>query len=287
MKGERFVVADGGPLLAVLAAQLAGWGRNTLRQRIELGCVEVNGQPAARGNQPVAAGDVVEVHDKADGRRAAEAGPNLTVLYADDDLLAVDKPAGLLAVGSDDERDRTALAFVRTLACRQRRDADVWPAHRIDRETSGVLLFARSREVRDALQAAWSAVEKVYVAIVEGRPEPAAASIEQPLWEDRNLRVRVGAHADAKPARTHFRTVATRGARAELEVTLDTGRKHQIRAHLAWLGHPVVGDDRYGTRASRLCLHARRLVVPHPRDGRRLTIEAPVPAALRRELDAG
>jgi 23S rRNA pseudouridine1911/1915/1917 synthase len=287
MNGERFTADAPGPLLQVLATQLPGWSRNTLRQRIELGCVDVNGLPAARGNQQVAAGDVIEVRDKGAGRTAAAAAAKLPVLYFDDDLLAVDKPAGLLAVGSEHERERTALAFARERVQHERRGADVWPAHRIDRETSGVLLFVRSRELRDAVQAAWPEVEKVYVAIVEGRPEPAAGTIEQPLWEDRNLRVRVGAHAEAKPARTRYRTVASHGARTELELRLDTGRKHQIRAHLAWLGHPVVGDDRYGTRAARLCLHAHRLVLPHPRDGRRLTIEAPVPNVLRRELEAG
>ena len=110
--------------------------------------------------------------------------------------------------------------------------------------------------------------------------------IDQPLWEDRNLRVRVGAHEDAKPARTRYTTVASRGARSRLEVVLETGRKHQIRAHLAWLGHPVVGDERYGTRASRLCLHNERLVLRHPTSKEPLRLAAPVPAALLAELGA-
>jgi len=159
--------------------------------------------------------------------------------------------------------------------------------HRLDRETSGVLLFAKSREVCEQVRGDWASVQKVYRAVVEGRPEPAQGTIELPLWEDRNLRVRAGDHAEARPARTRYVTVDHRNGRSLLEVELDTGRKHQIRVHLAAIGCPVVGDDRYGTRASRLCLHAFRLSLPHPRDGHRLELTAPVPRDLLAEFDRG
>jgi 23S rRNA pseudouridine1911/1915/1917 synthase len=207
--------------------------------------------------------------------RPRRGGGGLTLLHVDDDLVAIDKPTGLLSVSTDDERDRTALAMLRA-QLPPAKDGP-WPAHRIDRETSGVLLFARSRAMRDAVQAAWGDVEKDYAAVVDGHPEPADGVIDRPLWEDGNLRVRVGDHPDARPARTRYRTVERGPARALLEVGLDTGRKHQIRAHLAWLGHPIVGDDRYGTKGPRLCLHAQRLALRHPRDGRPLVLEAAVP----------
>jgi 23S rRNA pseudouridine1911/1915/1917 synthase len=279
---DRFVVAVAGTLFDALVAQLPGWSRNTLRERLRLGCIDVNGAAVERREHAVHAGDVVEIHGVHDGRAAASRG-SLTVLFVDDELCAIDKPAGLLSVASDDERERTATALLRAQLGRGR-DAALWPAHRLDRETSGVLLFARTLAARDAVQANWSAVTKVYAAVVEGHPEPPAGTIEQPLWEDGNLRVRVGVHADARPARTRYRTVERSAARAQLEVELDTGRKHQIRAHLAWLGHPVVGDDRYGTRDARLCLHAERLELPHPRDARPLVIESAVPRAFAAAL---
>jgi 23S rRNA pseudouridine1911/1915/1917 synthase len=149
--------------------------------------------------------------------------------------------------------------------------------HRLDRETSGVLLFARTREACELVQERWSEARKTYLAVVEGRPLPDAGVIDEPLREDRALNVHVGRGPDAKPARTRYRTLELAAGRALLEVELDTGRRHQIRAHLAWLGHPVVGDDRYGTPAPRLGLHALRLELDHPRSRAALVLEAPAP----------
>jgi 23S rRNA pseudouridine1911/1915/1917 synthase len=149
--------------------------------------------------------------------------------------------------------------------------------HRLDRETSGVLLFARTLATRDALQADWTGVRKVYLAVVEGRPSPPRGLVDQPLREDARLRVHAGPHPRAKPARTRYATLRSARGRSLLEVELETGRRHQIRAHLAWLGHPVVGDPRYGSAAPRLGLHALRLELTHPGDGRRLVLEAPPP----------
>ncbi len=279
---DRFVAAAAGPLFDQLVAHFPSWSRNTLRQRLRMGCIDVNGAPCERHDHALAGGDVVTIRGKDEGRAVA-ARATLVVLHQDDELLAIDKPAGLLSVSTDDEHERTALALLREQLGRGR-PVDLWPAHRLDRETSGVLLFARTRAARDAVQAAWGEAEKVYAAVVEGHPEPPAGVIEQPLWEDRSLRVHVGAHAEARPARSRYLTVARGRARSLLDVALDTGRKHQIRAHLAWLGHPVVGDDRYGTRGPRLFLHARRLVVPRPSGGPPLVLEAPVPPAFAAAL---
>jgi 23S rRNA pseudouridine1911/1915/1917 synthase len=281
---DRVVLPAAGPLLDVLAAALPTWSRNTLRQRLRLGCIAVNGAVAGRGDQAVNAGDVVTIDGKLDGRAAvaANAADALPVLFVDDHLCAIDKPAGLLSVASDDDAERTALARLR----RQLGGGDLWPAHRLDRETSGVLLFARTRAARDAVQDAWNATRKEYVAIVAGHPQPPEGIIEQPLWEDANLRVRVGSHPEARPARTRYRTLARGPAQAQLAVELDTGRKHQIRAHLAWLGHAVLGDDRYGARAPRLFLHAHRLTLRHPSTGAALELVAAVPPTFAPALAA-
>lgn len=286
---DRLIVAEAGTLFEVLARHFAdgskhAWSKKTLRQRLRFGCIDVNGHTTTRHSDPVKPGDVVEIHATSAGRVTKRAAVDLPVLFDDEHLLAIDKPLGLLSVGSDEERQRTALVLAREAASRPGRAVALWPIHRLDRETSGVLLFARSRAVRDQLQKDWSNTVKVYVAIVEGLPDPAAGTIEQPLWEDQNLRVRVGARPGAKQARTRYQTTHRGPCRSQLEVHLDTGRKHQIRAHLAWLGHPIVGDDRYGTSDVRLCLHAQRLVVRHPTHGQDLCIEAPLPPVLPRAL---
>lgn len=281
---DRFVATTVGTMLQQLILGLPGWSRNTMRQRLQLGCVEVNGLIVRNHANIIQVGDVIVVHAKGQGHVARNDGPSLPTLFLDDDLLAVDKPANLLSVSNDAEQQRTALAIARAMLRRSFASAELWPAHRLDRETSGVLLFARSREVQKAVQADWALTKKTYVAVVVGAPTPAAGTIQEPLWEDSNLRVRVGAHVTARPAITHYRTMHAGRDCSQLEVAIETGRKHQIRAHLAFLGNAIVGDDRYGQRAHRLCLHAARLELLHPRDRRALQIDAPVPAELLRGI---
>ena len=282
-EAEELCVAAPAKLLGFLREQLSGWRRKTLEQRLREGCVEVNGQTVARPHHELVAGDRVRVLPAGQGRepRIARDAAGLSILHADEQLVAIDKPAGLLSVPLEGRRGRSALALLRAALSRPGRPARVWPVHRLDRESSGVLLFARTAEARDAVQAAWSEARKLYLAVVEGRPEPPAGVVEQPLWEDAQLQVHVGPHAQAKPARTRYATLRSARERSLLEVELDSGRRHQIRAHLAWLGHPIVGDPRYGSAGPRMGLHALRLELPHPASGARLELEAAPPAAFR------
>ncbi len=279
---ERLQVDQHAPLLEYLIAHLEGWRRNTLKDRLRMGCVEVNGEPVHRHDHPLEAGDRIEVRSRADGSRSHRPFPGLTPIYIDDDLVAINKPAGLLSVSTDRQRSNTALFALRQSLSSPGRSASLWPVHRLDRETSGVLLFARSKEICDVIQSRWTETEKVYLAVVEGHPDPASDLIDDPLWEDRNLRVRVGPHESAKEARTRFTTLWSRRDHSLLEVRLETGRKHQIRAHLAHRGHSVVGDGRYGIAGPRLALHALRLTILHPKRGGALVLEAPTPSAFLR-----
>ena len=280
-RGEELEVRAPARLLDFLRAALPGWKRKTLEQRLRDSCVEVNGLAITRPHHELAAGDAVRVLPEGEGRSAPIASaPGLKVLHADDWLVAIDKPAGLLSVPLDERRGQSALARVREALSRPGRPVRVWPVHRLDRGSSGVLLFARTAEVRDALQASWGEAQKTYLALVEGRPEPPQGVIDAPLFEDRSLSVRVGPRPGAKPARTRYRTLESVRGRSLLEVELDTGRKHQIRAHLASIGNAIVGDERYGTGGPRLWLHAWRLVVLHPERHSVLEIVAPPPREL-------
>lgn len=284
----RLEVTEPAQLRAFLRRRLPTWKRSTLEERLKAGCVRVNGRTVTRPDATVGPGDeVAVVAPGASGAAGpARAAAGIEILFADEHLVAIDKPAGLLSVSSEREREHTALALVRGALQGKRRELCLWPVHRLDRETSGLLLFARTRAARTALQERWQEVTKRYLAVVEGTPQPPSGVIAQPLFEDENLFVRVGERPGARAARTRYATRRTSGGRALLEVELDTGRKHQIRAHLAWLGHPVVGDERYGRGgahpsppAPRLGLHALRLELPHPADGRALRLEAPPPRA--------
>ena len=277
---EKYAVQEAAGLLAFLHSRLKGWSRNTIKQRLQAGCVHVNGASVARHDHALRVGDVVEV--SASAPPAGRSPEPLAILYADRDLVAIDKPAGLLSVGTAKETRRHALALLRTQLSRRSPAVRLWPVHRIDRDTSGVLLFATSREMREAVMARWDASEKTYLAVVEGRPVPARGTIDQPLrLDETEYRVHAGAHPDAKPAVTHYQTERTAGGRSWVRVRLETGRQHQIRAHLAWLGCPVVGDPRYGAAGGRMGLHALSLKIIHPGGGQELRFEAPVPADFR------
>ena len=137
--------------------------------------------------------DEIEIHPAPAGLPRVK--EDIKILYLDDALVAIDKPEGLLSVGTERVHDKHALALVRDALGP---DQKLWPVHRIDRETSGVLLFARSREACDALQATWNEVEKVYAVVVEGHRAPPAGVIDQPLYEDKNLRISVRSHPQPK-----------------------------------------------------------------------------------------
>ena len=274
---DRLTVKANTTLLPFLSTQLKGWSRNTIKQRLKGGCIRVNGEQTTRHDHDLLAGDQVTV--EASARGATSVRSQLDILYNDGDLIAINKPAGLLSVASPKNKDPHALGILRDQVSRRNNPIRLWPVHRIDRDTSGVLLFATSREMREAVMKEWDATEKNYLAIVEGCPKPAAGTIDQPLRLDPVIyQMHVGPHPDAKRAVTHFTTERSVGQRTLLRVELETGRQHQIRAHLAWLGHPVIGDQRYGTVGKRMGLHALRLSITKPGMSKPLVFETPAPA---------
>ena len=269
---EKLEVKEAAGLLAFLRGHLPGWSGATVKQRLRAGCVRVNGRAVTRHDHALAPGDTVEITAVRDAPRPPA---ELDILFADRDLVAIAKPAGLLSVGTAQERRVHALALLRRQLARRAPAVRLWPVHRIDQGTSGVLLFATSHGMREAVMERWDEAEKTYLAVVAGRPDPPRGTIDQPLRPDKEIyRMHVGAHPDARPAVTHYRTERAAPGRSLLRVWLETGRQHQIRAHLAWLGCPVVGDPRYGTAGPRLGLHALRLQISHPRTGEILLFEA-------------
>ena len=269
-------VSEACGLLKFLTSELQGWSRNKIKRRLQVGCVRVNGVSVSKHDHALKAGDDVEV--RALPKNLRPGTTQLEILYSDRDLVAIFKPAGLLSVASADENEAHALSILRKQLSRPRTPVRLWPVHRLDRDTSGVLLFATSHKMREAVHANWDGAEKIYLAVVEGCPNPPQGVIDQPLRMDpERYHMHVGQHPDAKTAITHYSKQRTVKDRTLLELHLKTGRQHQIRAHLAWLGHPVIGDSRYGTKGPRMGLHALQLSFTHPKTGKRITIDAPTP----------
>ena len=210
----------------------------------------------------------------------------LDILFEDKHIIVVDKPAGLLTMATRTETEKTAhwalSDYVRKGQAKSREQA--WLVHRLDRETSGVLIFARSELMRDRLQASWEEVNKTYVAVVHGQVTPREDTISTYLIEELNYRVHSTKNTEhGKLAHTKYRVIEQTLRMALVEIDLLTGRKHQIRVHFAERGNPVVGDDMYGSAKGnsegRLALHARRIEFPHPASGEIMRFEAPLPGA--------
>lgn len=210
------------------------------------------------------------------------------ILHEDRDIIVVNKAAGLLTMGTGRDGGRTAHAalmdYVRKGNHKSRER--VFIVHRLDRDTSGALVFARTEEAKETLQENWKSAEKTYLAFVEGHPDPEEDTISSYLVESEARRVY--ATRDQKAGRyseTQYKVIKKVGKRALLEVRLLTGRKNQIRVHLADKGWPIVGDAKYGKKIrdnKRLALHSHVLSIDHPWNGKRMTFTAPVPETFHR-----
>jgi len=283
-----------------LAAELPELSRSQLKKLIQQQKVLVDHQPA-KPSTALKAGDLVTVHLPAPepGEIPAETIP-LDIIFEDDDLIVVNKPAGMVVHPGQGHSTGTLvnalLARYPDLAALVQSDEAVVNrpglVHRLDRDTSGLMIVARHATALSRLQQQFKSrkVEKIYLALIFGRPEAPEGIIDVPLGRDPRHRQKIAPRLEGKPARTHYRLVKAFHDYSLLEVKLETGRTHQIRVHLAWLKYPVVGDTVYGRRRNllgleRQFLHAWRLGFQHPRSQTWMAFEAPLPDDLQTILD--
>ncbi len=267
------------PLLDLLQERFPDSSKATIRKMLQSDRVRVNGAPARDAKRPITAGDSVDIAAKSE-----RLDPRVRILFEDADLIVVDKAEGLLTVPSVKVRHETAETFLNEYLGGRHGETRIHHVHRLDRDTSGVLVFAKNTYVRDRLQELFAAhdIDRVYVAIVHGNLREATGTFRSFVAEDGEIRVRsVAGAAQGKEAITHYRTTASGHRYSILELTLETGRRNQIRVHLAEAGHPVVGDTMYGkgsdNELGRLGLHAKHLGFVHPRGGRKVAFTADVP----------
>ena len=287
-----------------LAAALPQYSRARLQRWIREGAVRLGGR-AVRARDRVAGGEqiVVEARFAADERVGAEALP-LDVVHQDRELLVLNKPAGLVVHPGAGNREHTLQNALLAHDPALSRVPRAGLVHRLDKETSGLLIVARTPEVHTRLVAQLAAREigREYLALVMGQPT-GGARIEKPIGRHRSLRTRMAVRADGREAITNFRIEERFRVHTLLRVQLETGRTHQIRVHLAHVGLPLVGDPAYGGRQGRVggeaeelnallhafqrqALHAQRLTLTHPRSARAVSFEAPLPVDFERLLAA-
>jgi 23S rRNA pseudouridine1911/1915/1917 synthase len=217
--------------------------------------------------------------------------PPLEIVYQDEHLLVVDKGPGLVVHPARGHREDTLAQLLAPLAAGGEEPERAGIVHRLDRDTSGLLVVSRSPEAHRRLQAALAErkIEREYLALVEGRPPARTGTIEAPIGRDPRVRTRMAVGgAGAREARTHFSLERALAGTSLLRLRLETGRTHQIRVHLQAIGHPVAGDPEYGTPGllglERQFLHATRLAFDHPMTGERLEVRSPLPEDLERAL---
>ncbi|MFI5009511.1 MAG: RluA family pseudouridine synthase [Solirubrobacterales bacterium] len=214
------------------------------------------------------------------------------VAYEDEHLLVVDKPAGLVVHPGRGHREGTLAQLLAPRVAGGEDPARAGIVHRLDRDTSGLLVVARSDEAHRRLQALIRSrqLEREYLALVEGRPPARTGTIEAPIGRDPRVRTRMAVGGDfPRQARTRFTLERSLEGFSLLRLRLDTGRTHQIRVHLRSIGHPVAGDPEYGTAGllglERQFLHATRLAFPHPITGEPIEVHSPLPDDLRAALE--
>jgi 23S rRNA pseudouridine1911/1915/1917 synthase len=282
-----------GERLDVLLAQALG-SRSRAQRLIVAGRVLVDGA-TVRKNHRVGGGEHVVVDETPEAAEPADADAPVApfaIAYEDEHLIVVDKPAGVVVHPA---RGHHVGTLAQALSGRAVGGQEAWRAgivHRLDRNTSGLLVVAKSEQVHRVLKDAMAAreIRREYLALVEGRPPARSGTIEAPIGRDRRQRMLMSTDTDnAKDAVTHFELERALPQATLLRVRLQTGRTHQIRVHMRAIGHPVCGDREYGRAdvygLKRQFLHAARLAFSHPLTGEAVDVSSPLPADLQAALD--
>lgn len=297
---ETFTAEEDGPLLPFLFEKLPEVKRTKVRQWLKFDGIQVNGRVAKLSTHPLKAGDTVSLAPTPKAAPKPDLPAGMELIYEDADVIVIVKPAKLLSIAANKPDQATAYSELTKYAKDNHhggRDR-VWIVHRLDRDTSGLMVFARTEDAKTELQENWKMAEKKYLAVVDGIPPQKSGTLCDHLDESNKLRVRIAPEGDnTREAITHYRILRKTETRSVLELTLDTGRKHQIRVQLANIGCPIIGDEKYHpdsdipkadrpieTRPKRMALHSSELSFPHPSSGKMMKFVSELPVEMARMM---
>jgi len=275
----QLVVKQQGPLLEFLFNNVKG-SKTTIKSYLRNRQVSINHIPTTQFDAELKPGDkvVVDFSMQKPGMRSSL----VKLLYEDDEIIVVSKREGLLSIATDREKTRTAYNIVSDYVKQFNPDARIFIVHRLDRETSGVIIFAKSINVQHALQYNWEerVVDRKYYAVVEGVMNKDEDTVETYLTETKALKVVATLSPIGKIAKTYYKVLKRGTHFTLLELHLQTGRKNQIRAHMSYLGHPIAGDKKYGAKTDpirRVALHAGLVEVLHPKTEEQMSFSTDIP----------
>jgi len=283
---QTIKVPDNSELLAFLLENKVRKSRNAIKSLLVNKQVRVNHKLVSQYDYKLKPGDIVTIHNP-DHRRDNKHLDGVTVVYEDEYLVVVDKVAGLLSIATDREKSRTAYSIVSSYLKIQDKNARIFVLHRLDRETSGLMIYAKSTEVQETMQRNWDNLVQIrsYIAVAEGKISPQDGTITTWLTEDKNFVMHSNDFDNGgQKAVTHYKTLETNRRYSKLSLDLETGRKNQIRVHMQHIGHPIVGDKKYGSKINpikRVALHANELVFIHPVSGVKLEFQSVLPKKMQ------
>ncbi|MDD4848404.1 MAG: RluA family pseudouridine synthase [Bacteroidales bacterium] len=276
-------VTDPMPLMDFLKEKLKGQSGTSIKSLLTHRCILLNHrQVLTQYNYPLKSGDEISIQSSKSSRYSL-LHPKLNIVFEDDFIIAVEKKEGLLSVATAHERELTAYNILDNYLKRKDPKKRIFVVHRLDRETSGIMLFAKCREAQVKLKADWNdrVLERTYIAVAEGVFEPKEDTIVSYLYaDDQTVMHSSQNEEDGLLAITHYKVLQSNGKVSLVQLNLETGRTNQIRVHLQSIGHSVIGDEKYGSHQNpvgRLCLHAKTIRFRHPVTQRILTFEMEVP----------
>lgn len=282
--GRKVTVSESNTLLPFLFDLLKEQSKTSVKALLAHNQIAVNGIYTTQFDTPLEPGDEVFIsHDRS--RRVTFNNPLLNIIWEDDFVIVLNKREGLLSVSTQKVHERTAFHILADYLKRKDPRNKLFVLHRLDRDTSGLMMFAKTRAVQEKMQSNWNEMitERTYVAVVEGRPERDSDIITTQLKENAEARVYVVAEG-GKDAITRYRVLRSNGTYSLLELNLETGRKNQIRAQMEYIGHPIAGDFKYGAETSpagRVMLHAQKLYFIHPETGEEMKFDTRIPDAFK------
>jgi len=283
---ETYHAAGETTLLEFLIGAMPQRKRTVIKNLLAHKQVAVNGTPVTQFDTRLKPGSEVKVNLTREFR--VFYNRRLKIVYEDDDIIVVNKGYGLLSMGTDKIKDGTAYSILRDYVKWKDPRNMLFIVHRLDRDTSGLMVFARTQEAKDRLQHNWNnmVISRKYLAVVEGTPEPADGEVRSYLAENSRYEVYSTDNPDeGQLAITRYTTLRSNNGYSLMEVSLDTGRKNQIRVHMKDLGHPIAGDRRYGAKNSpihRMALHAQTLRFVHPITRKDMNFSTPVPISFEK-----
>lgn len=289
---KEFDVKTPMPLMEFLLENLKDLSRNNIKSLLTRKQVAIDGAAVSQFDFMLSKGDVVMIGHHS-FRIPLARRKTLDIIYEDKEFIVINKPSGLLSIASDNEKGMTAYRLLMDYYRHEDAHNRIYVVHRLDKDTSGVLMVAKNEEIRDKLQNVWNDIvtKRGYYAIVEGTLEEKQKTIKSWLRPTRtNIMYSSFKPGDGQESITHYKVMKENNGYSLVDVNIDTGRKNQIRVHMKDIGHNVVGDEKYGSTKNpinRLGLHAYELEFTHPVTKKKYCFKAPIPEAFNKVFEDG